>query len=122
VARLAGLSERVKSILFSRDGKLLIAGARTRAESGEVQYGDAIGRKLRNAQTLTNEAVSGVSLSPGRRARCCWLCGWNDAACWRPRRAKVSVANHENWVLGTAFSADGTRVISVGRDGTGHVQ
>jgi hypothetical protein len=69
VARLAGLSERVKPILFSREGKLLIAGARTRAESGEVQYGDAIGRKLRLLLAVRMERCGLLDTTSGKGER-----------------------------------------------------
>jgi hypothetical protein len=86
VARLARLSDRVDSILFSRDGKLLIADAGTPAEFGEVQFWDAIEKKL-NAMTLANEAVSGVRFR--RTARALLLAvRMERCGCWRPRRAK----------------------------------
>src|SRR5713226_6821452 len=64
VARLVGLSDRIQSLQFSRDGKLLVAAGGTPARFGEVELWDVASRKLKHSVTLTNETVFGASLSP----------------------------------------------------------
>ena len=115
--RLAGLSDRILSLVFSRDGSLLVAGGGTPARFGEIQFWDMGTGALRHSVMLTGDTVFGVSLSPdGTRAA---------AGCTDNTVRIVDVASgkevnkmgaHENWVLGTVFGADGKRIVSVGRD------
>ncbi|HLY17455.1 MAG TPA: c-type cytochrome domain-containing protein [Bryobacteraceae bacterium] len=116
-ARLVGLSDRIQSLQFSRDGKTLMAAGGTPARFGEVQLWDVESRKLRHSVTLTNETVFGASFSPDGK-RVAVGCADNtvrvidvDAG-----REVLKISNHENWVLGTAFGVDGKRLVSVGRD------
>jgi WD40 repeat protein len=66
---------------------------------------------------LTGDTVFGVSLSPDA-SRVAVGCTDNtvrivDAA---SGQELFKMGAHENWVLGTVFSADGKRIVSVGRD------
>ena len=118
VARLPGLSERVESLVFSRDGKMLAAAGGTPGEFGEVQLWDLAERNLRRSVTLTRETVSGASLSPdGSRVAVGCADGAVRLVDTALGKEALKFAHHENWVLGTAFSVDGKRVVSVGRDG-----
>ena len=121
-ARLPGLSERVQSLVFSRDGKMLVAAGGTPGEFGEVQFWDVAGRKLQHSVTLSREAVSGASFSPDG-ARLAVGCADNTVRLVDAALGKevLKFSHHENWVLGTAFSVDGKRVVSVGRDGLAQV-
>jgi WD40 repeat protein len=115
--RLAGLSERILALAFSRDGSTLVAGGGTPARFGEIQIWDAAAGTLRRSVTLTGDTVFGVSLSPdGTRVA---------AGCTDNTVRIVDTATgqevhkmgaHENWVLGTVFGGDGRRIVSVGRD------
>ena len=62
--RFAGLSERILSLAFSRDGKLLVAGGGTPARFGEIQVWDAESGKLLRSVVLTGDTFFGVSISP----------------------------------------------------------
>ena len=115
--RLAGLSERILSLAFSKDGAMLIAGGGTPARFGEIQMWDRAAGTLKWSLTLTGDTVFGVSLSPDG-TRVAAGCADNtvrivDAASGKELH---KMGAHENWVLGTVFGADGRRLVSVGRD------
>jgi len=116
--RLPGLSERILSLAFSRDGSLLVASGGTPSRFGEVQFWDLPAGKLRRSVMLTGDTVFGVSLSPdGTRAAV--GCTDNTVRILDTATGKElnKMGAHENWALGTVFSVDGKRVVSVGRDG-----
>ncbi len=115
--RLAGLSERILSLAFSRDGALLLAGGGTPARFGELQLWDMATGKLRRSIMLSGDTVFGASLSPDG-ARIAAGCTDNTVRIVDAASGKelYKVSAHENWVLGTIFGADGKRIVSVGRD------
>jgi mono/diheme cytochrome c family protein len=115
--RLAGLSERILSLAFSRDGATLVAGGGTPARFGEIQIWDVAAGALRRSVTLTGDTVFGVSLSPDA-SRIAAGCTDNTVRIVDTATGKElhKMGAHENWVLGTVFGADGKRIVSVGRD------
>ncbi|HKX00492.1 MAG TPA: WD40 repeat domain-containing protein [Bryobacteraceae bacterium] len=115
--RLVGLSDRIQSIKFSKDGKMLVAAGGTPARFGEVEIWDVDARKLKHSVTLTNDTVFGASLSPDS-SRAAVGCADNTVRIIDTAAGKeiLKISNHENWVLGTIFGVDGKRVVSVGRD------
>ena len=115
--RLPGLSERILSLAFSKDGSLLVAGGGTPARFGELQLWDVAAGKLRHSQMLTGDTVFGASLSPDG-ARVAVGCTDNTVRIVDTESGKelYRMGAHENWVLGTVFSASGKRIVSVGRD------
>jgi WD40 repeat protein len=116
-ARLVGLSDRIQSLQFSRDGKLLVAAGGTPALFGEVELWDVASRKLLHSVTLTNDTVFGASLSPDT-LRVAVGCADNTVRVVDTAAGKevLKMTNHENWVLGTIFGVDGKRLVSVSRD------
>ena len=115
--RLPGLSDRILSLVFSKDGTTLIAAGGTPARFGEIQIWDVATGKLRRSVTVGGDTVFGASLSPDA-SRIAAGCTDNtvrivDAA---SGRELFKIGNHENWVLGTIFGGDGKRIVSVGRD------
>ena len=116
--RLTGLSERILSLAFSRDGSLLMASGGTPSRFGEIQFWDLPAVKLRRSVMMTGDTVFGVSLSrDGAHA----AVGCTDNSVRILDTVSGTELNkmgaHENWVLGTVFSVDGRRVVSVARDG-----
>jgi len=121
-ARLPGLSERVQSLVFSRDGKMLVAAGGTPGEFGEVQFWDMARRKLQHSMTLTREPLSGASFSPdGSRAAVGGADNTVRLVDAAVGKELLKFSHHDSWVLGTAFSVDGKRIVSVGRDGIAQV-
>jgi WD40 repeat protein len=115
--RLAGLSDRILSLAFSKDGALLAAGGGTPARFGEIQLWDVAAGTLRRSVVLTGDTIFGVSLSPDG-SRVAAGCTDNTVRIVDTAGGKelFKMGAHENWVLGTVFSVDGKRVVSVGRD------
>jgi len=115
--RLQGKAERILSLAYSKDGKLLIAGGGTPARFGEVQVWDPIaGKMLRNA-TLTSDTVFGASLAPDS-SRIAVGAADNTVHVFETSSAKelYKIGNHEDWVLSTIFGVDSKRFISISRD------
>jgi WD40 repeat protein len=115
--RLAGLSERILSLVYSKDGSILVAAGGTPALFGEIQIWDVPTAKLRRSVTLTADTVFGASISPDN-SKVAVGCTDNtlrivDAAAGKEL---FKIGNHENWVLGTVFGEDGKRIVSVSRD------
>jgi WD40 repeat protein len=116
-ARLAGLSERIQSIAFSRDGALLMASGGTPAQFGEVQFWDLKTNKLLRSTTVTGDTVFGGSLSPdGKLAAVGGADNTVRIVEVESGKELYKIGNHENWVLSTVFGMDGKRVVTVGRD------
>jgi WD40 repeat protein/mono/diheme cytochrome c family protein len=119
VARLIGVSERVESLRFSPDGKRLAVSGGLPARAGEIQVWDVEKKALELSVPMTYDTTFGVSWSPdGSKI----AFGCTDKAV-RAIDAKTGEpilyqGAHEDWVLGTVFSKDGSHVISVGRDRT----
>jgi len=115
--RLVGLSDRIQSLQFSRDGKLLVAAGGTPALFGEVELWDVASRKLLHSVTLTSDTVFGAALSPDT-SRVAVGCADNTVRVVDTAAGKevLKITNHENWVLGTVFGVDGKRLVSVSRD------
>src|SRR5581483_4201667 len=115
--RLVGLSDRIQSLQFSRDGKTLVAAGGTQARFGEVQLWDVASRRLRHSVTLTTDTVFGASFSPdGKRVAVGGADNTVRVIDAEAGKELLKISNHENWVLGTAFGVDGKRLVSVGRD------
>ena len=115
--RLPGLSDRILSLAFSKDGSTLVAAGGTPARFGEIQIWDVAAGKLRRSITMTGDTVFGVSISPDA-SKIAVGCTDNTVRIVDTVTGKelFKIGNHENWVLGTVFGVDGKRLVSVGRD------
>ena len=117
IKRLNGKAERILSIAFSADSKMMVAAGGTPARFGEVQWWDtATGQQLRSTE-LTSDTVFGASLSPDG-SQVAVGCTDNTVHAFASATGKelYKLGNHENWVLGTVFGVDGKRFVSVSRD------
>jgi len=117
LARLLGISDRIHSLLFSADGKLLVAAGGTPARFGEAQFWEVGARKLLRSVILTSDTVFGASLSPDA-SKLAVGCSDNTVRVLETVTGKelLKIGHHEDWVLGTVFGLDGKRLVSVGRD------
>lgn len=115
--RLAGRAERILSVAFSADGKLLIAGGGTPAQFGEVQVWDVASAKLLRSARLTNDTVFGASLAPDS-SKIAVGCADNTVHVFETATGKelYKIGNHENWVLATVFGVDSKRFVSASGD------
>jgi len=118
-ARLVGLSERIQSVHFSPDGRQLAVAAGLPARMGEVQVWDVAKRKLTLSVPVTYDTVYGVSWSPDG-TKLAFGCGDNTVRAIDAKTGEqiLFMGSHTDWVLDTVFSADGSHLVSVGRDMT----
>jgi WD40 repeat protein/mono/diheme cytochrome c family protein len=117
--RLVGLSERVESLAFSPDGKRLAVTGGRPARMGEIQVWDVAKRKLALSVPVTFDTVYGASWSPDG-TKIAFGCTDNTTRAVDAKTGEqiLFMGSHNDWVLDTVFSADGSHVISVGRDMT----
>lgn len=119
VARLIGLSERIQSLRFSPDGRFLAVAGGKPSRLGEIQIWDVAARELKVSVPIGHDTVYGVNWSPDGR----WVsfgCTDKTVRAMEASTGKQILQQmaHEDWVLDTVFSTNGTHVISVGRDMT----
>ncbi|MBA4187796.1 MAG: hypothetical protein C0467_07230 [Planctomycetaceae bacterium] len=119
VGRLVGLAERVQSIRFSPDGKTLAVGGGNPGRMGELQLWSIEKEKLRLSIAVGFDTVYGVSWSPDSKFVAVG-CPDNTVRAFDATTGKqiLQQGAHNDWVLGTAFSADGSHLVSIGRDMT----
>jgi WD40 repeat protein len=117
--RLVGLSERIESVAFSPDGKLLAVAGGSPVRMGEIQVWDVAGRKLKLSYPVTFDTVYGVRWSDDGKL-VAFGCADNTLRAIDVASGKQVLFQgaHEDWVLDTAFSIKGTHLVSVGRDGS----
>ncbi len=116
-SRLIGLSPRINAVHFSPDGKRIAALGGTPGERGEVQIWEVDTNELSLSQMITYDTLTGASWSPDGTKL---AFGANDnvvrAIDTGSGEQVLFQGAHEDWVRDTAFTPDGTHVISVARD------
>lgn len=116
-ARLAGESPRIESLTFSGDGKLLAVSGGSPARFGEIQVWDTATHTLVKAFKVTSDSLYGVSFSQ-TADRIAFGCADKTLRVIRVSDGKelLKFDNHSDWVLSTAFTVDGKRLLSGSRD------
>jgi WD40 repeat protein len=116
-ARLLGLSDRIQTLIFLPDGKTLLATGGTPARFGEVQFWDLPSGRLKNSVTVCRDTLFGASVSPDS-SKVAFGCSDKTVRVLEAGtgRELLKISQHENWVMGTVFTLDGNRIVSVGRD------
>ena len=119
VARLVGLSERIESVRFSPSGDRLAVTGGQPGRMGEVQVWDVAKRKLTLSVPVTFDTVYGASWSPDGTLIAFGAADNSIRAVDAKSGDQVLfMGSHNDWALDTAFSKEGTHLISVGRDMT----
>ncbi|HEX4142223.1 MAG TPA: DUF1549 domain-containing protein [Pirellulales bacterium] len=122
VSRLVGKSDRIEAVRFSPDGARLAVAGGVPAEMGEVQVWDVAARKEILSVPVGFNVVYGANWSPDGKL-ISFGCGDGEDNSVRAIDAATGEqvlfqGAHGDWVRDTTFSADGTHVVSVGRDMT----
>ena len=117
IARLVGLSERIESVRFSPDGTRLAVTGGLPGRMGEVQVWDVAKKKLSLSVPVTFDTVYGASWSPDG-SKIALGCADNSVRAIDAKTGEqvLFMGSHNDWVLDTTFSSDGSHLISVGRD------
>jgi WD40 repeat protein len=126
LARIPSGSPRTNSLLFTSDGKRLVAAGGGPGQFGEVlawDLGDSAAWKQRTNWTpakdykVSGDTLFGLTLSPdGDRAA--FGCADRTARVINLSDGKelLRLEQHTDWVFGAAFSSDGKHLVSAGRD------
>jgi len=117
VGRLVGMSDRLQSLRFSPDGSMLAVAGGQPARMGEVQIWDVEKRKLSVSVPVGYDTVYGVDWSPDGTL-VSFGCPDNTVRAIEAKTGKqvLQQGSHNDWVLDTVFSTNGSHIISVGRD------
>jgi WD40 repeat protein len=117
VGRLIGRAQRIESLAFSPDGKILGAVGGTPALLGEAQFWNVADKKLTLALPVTYDSLYGASFSGDGKL---FAFGGADN---RARIVRVPDGKevmrfdaHSDYVLGTTFSLKNDYLITVSRD------
>ncbi|MBK8975248.1 MAG: hypothetical protein IPM29_04940 [Planctomycetes bacterium] len=115
--RLLGRAVRVESLAWSPDGARLAVAGGAPGRFGEVQIWRIADATLLRAELVTGDCLFGVSWSPDGRLV---AFGATDTAVRaldaESLRQVLYQGAHDDWVLDTAFSCDGSHLVTVGRD------
>jgi WD40 repeat protein/mono/diheme cytochrome c family protein len=117
VARLVGISERIESVRFSPDGSRLAVAGGLPARMGEVQIWNVEKRTLGLSVPVGYDTTYGVSWSPDGKL-VAFGCPDNTVRAIDASTGDqvLQQGSHNDWVLATVFSQNGSHIISVGRD------
>jgi WD40 repeat protein len=117
IGRLVGRSQRIESLAFSPDGKMLAAVGGTSCKFGELQLWDVQKRSLIKSVEIGFDVLYGVSFSPDGKMV---AFGGADKSAYLytvPDCTQVlKFDNHSDWVFGTTFSRDSKNVVTTSRD------
>ena len=119
VSRLVGLSERIESAVFSPDASLLAVTGGSPGRMGELQVWDVERAELQLSLTITYDTIYGASWSPDGQSIALGCSDQTVRVIDLNTESQILYSRaHTDWVLDTVFSAEGDRVVSVGRDMT----
>ena len=117
VARLIGISERIEAAVFSPDSSKIAVTGGSPGRMGEVQIWDVAARQLVLSLSIGYDTLYGASWSPNGKV-VAFGCPDNTVRAIDATTGEQLLFNgaHNDWVLDTIFSIEGTHVISVSRD------
>jgi WD40 repeat protein len=123
-----GHEDEVEGVAFSSDGQRLLSWSRDgTARTWDASTGDCLGvcgghRGILKWTTTTVGAVTRAVFSPNRRLVATSSYDGNVRV-WLAETGQLlaTLAGHQSWVYGVAFSGDGSRIVSASRDRTARV-
>jgi mono/diheme cytochrome c family protein len=119
VHRLPTESDWLSHVEFSPDGKLIAVAGGTPAVFGEVRFFDAATGKLVGSRRAGSDTFFRGNFAPDGRSIA--LGGADGAAYVVPVDEKGAIRRfelHSDWVVDAAFTPDGARLATAGRDKT----
>lgn len=117
IARLIGLAERIEAVAFSADGARLAVVGGAPGRFGELQIWNVAERSLHLSKLLTTDCLFGVSWSPDGKLVAFGCTDSTLRAIDATSGEQVLYQGaHNDWVLDTVFSTDGSHLVTVGRD------
>ena len=115
--RLIGRSQRIESLCFSGDGKLMAVAGGTPSLFGELQLWSVAERKLLFSITAAHDTLFGASFN-GDDSLVAVGAADNSVRVFSTESGEqvMQMDAHSDWVLGTTFSLKDDHLISVSRD------
>lgn len=116
-ARLVGMSQRIQSIAYSPDGKLMAAVGGSPGLFGEVQIWDAASRKLKQSLEFTFDTLFGAGWTSDSK-RLAFGCADNSVRVIDVEKGKQTLKydHHTDFALAACFSLDDKHMVSISRD------
>lgn len=117
VARLVGMSQRIEDAVFSPDGTRLAVAGGSPGRFGELQVWDVAERSLLVSVSVSYDTCYGASWSPDGKLVAIG-CPDNAVRAFETDGGQQVLFNgaHNDWVLDTVFSKDGSHLVTVSRD------
>jgi hypothetical protein len=117
IGRLVGDSQKIQSLVYSADGKMLAAVGGSPGRFGEAQFWNTAAGTLVKAVPIGYDTLFGAALSPDGKELSFGGADNSVRVITVPDGKEVMrLDNHSDWVFATAFSTDGKNVLSTGRD------
>jgi len=117
-ARLIGMSPRINTVRFSPDSTRLAVAAGTPAEAGELQVWEVASGKLHLSLPVGSDTLSGARWSPDGTQIAFGSVNIVRAVKADTGEEILFQGAHEDWVIDTIFTGDGSHLVSVARDMT----
>lgn len=140
--RIHTRAERAYAMLFLRDGKFVVGGARPGQEGdvrvydlnaqGKTENGIVVLDGVNNPKVMltqlidSDDSILALAVSPDGKRLAAGGCDrivrvWNIGAGILKAKLEQTVENHADWVFGIAFAGDGKHLVTCSRDKTAKV-
>lgn len=117
VRRLVGDAQKIQSLVYSADGKMLAAVGGSPGRFGEAQFWNPATGTLIKSVPIGYDTLFGAALSPDGKELSFGGADNSVRVITVPDGKEIMrLDNHSDWVFATVFSTDGKNVLSTGRD------